>query len=445
MPNRYGVIGAPNAASDRWRDKLTRPMMLFDIAVLWYYSFSGSITLRPMVSAFWIVMAVLGLMVFHMERFPVSRYMLFGIISVLYMLATALLSSSVDASVKYALTMLLYLIIAVELTSNRENIFFFVNVLFWYTVVLMLIGYVQQLMPKVYEEVFLTLLPKDHQSQVLRFMEQETVTGFFNQTSRNALAMGLGTGLCVYKLLKSDKNKPLQRSAYVALLIAFMLQLLNTKKRGALVAVLLVLAYIIYTNRKNWMTKLMITFSSAAMVLFGGFRYIPGLDELMSKNEHYATGGDISNGRFEKWTVYLEMIWKKPLFGYGADSLRAVVEKSEANAHNSYLQITAELGLIGVIVFFLPFVYGLLEGHKRRRRIQTTERRKTAMLTFAMFWQLFGFIIAFFESTFSTENVVFMLFVTQLIMFRLTHEKTDVPTNTQQENTSKGWRGKVWA
>ena len=176
------------------------------------------------------------------------------------------------------------------------------------------------------------------------------------------------------------------------------------------------------------MTKLMITFSSAAMVLFGGINYIPGMSELLNKNEYYAEGGDVSNGRFEIWSDYLNMILQKPLFGFGADSLQTLDDAR--SAHNSYLQITAELGIIGVILFFLPFVYGLLVGHKSRRKIQTNERRKTAMLTFSMFWQLFVFIIALFESTFSTENVVFMLFVTQLIMFRFVYEREETGVKT---------------
>ena len=127
MFGRYYAVVTPAYNTLRWQKKMTLPMAIFDIAILWYYSFSGSMVLRPMASFFWILMAIAGIVVFDMLQFPLSRYLYLGLASVGYMLVTALFSVDQDASLKYALSMLLYLIIAIEITSNHENIIFFCN------------------------------------------------------------------------------------------------------------------------------------------------------------------------------------------------------------------------------------------------------------------------------------------------------------------------------
>ena len=421
MFGRYYAVVTPAYNTLRWQKKMTLPMAIFDIAILWYYSFSGSMVLRPMASFFWILMAIAGIVVFDMLQFPLSRYLYLGLASVGYMLVTALFSVDQDASLKYALSMLLYLIIAIEITSNHENIIFFFKVLFCYSLVLLIITYIQKFAPDLYLDTFAPLLPERYHKNVVGFMERDNMTGFFNQTSENALAMSIGVGLCVYRLIKRPRGKISTLVRDIMLLGAFLYGLILTVRRGSLLAVALILVYILYSYKRNYVTKILVTVSGFWLLFFGGINYIPALSNVLEKNTQYVTSGDVSNGRFEIWEECFEIFGQNPIFGIGADSLAFFLDGS--SAHNSYIQMLAELGIIGFLLFFGPFVYGLFIGIRNRKNTFMFTREDRGLMTFSLFWQLFCFVNAVFEATLSHELIVFMLFVAQLLMIRLVTER----------------------
>jgi O-antigen ligase len=76
-----------------------------------------------------------------------------------------------------------------------------------------------------------------------------------------------------------------------------------------------------------------------------------------------ATGG----GRVEVWPVALRMIRQRPFFGHGfgtEDLLfqsygydpESFLQHTGSYLHNSYLGLTAQLGLVGAVTFFLPLI-----------------------------------------------------------------------------------------
>ena len=423
MFNGYRAIKRSNYNNERCRKKMTISMAVFDIAVLWYYSFGGSITLRPFASFFWIGMALLGWFVFDMNRIILNKYLGLCFVAIAYMLLTSLFSVSISVSLKYALSTLLYLIIAIEITSNYENIRYFLKVLFGYSIILLGITYIQKFNPELYLRVFATLLPQQYHEDVLEFMRRGSTNGFFNQTSSNATAMSLGTGVCLYRLLKKRPEKRFSQSVDFLLLLAFLYGVVLTVRRGALLAVALILAYILYTDKKSWGLKVLFVALGLWLLVLGGINYIPALSNILDKNAQNVLAGDISNGRFDIWADCFALFLQKPLLGYGVDSFNTLLNYTSV-AHNSYIQVFVEQGIIGFVLFFAPFVYEFRMTYKYKKNCWLFSREEKAIVTFALFWQLYCFISAIFESTFTAEITVFMLFIVQFIIIKMLEYRT---------------------
>jgi O-antigen ligase len=70
------------------------------------------------------------------------------------------------------------------------------------------------------------------------------------------------------------------------------------------------------------------------------------------------------------WTGALTAFTQHPLIGIGSRNLQIMmfdfVDEANLAAHNAYLQILAENGIVGFILFFGPFVYLLRRAWKNR-------------------------------------------------------------------------------
>lgn len=155
-----------------------------------------------------------------------------------------------------------------------------------------------------------------------------------------------------------------------------------------------------------------------------GRRFLhPLFSNIISKTEKNATAGDVSNGRTLIWLNSLQLFSTRPLFGYGADTALSVYS---LNAHNSVLQSLVELGLVGAIFYFFPFVYAYVSTiklHLKRMSLNSDER---AIMIFSLFWQSYIFIGAMFEGLFMSEIYVFMMFIAQMMVMRVCSNHIDL-------------------
>jgi exopolysaccharide production protein ExoQ len=119
-------------------------------------------------------------------------------------------------------------------------------------------------------------------------------------------------------------------------------------------------------------------------------------------------------GRSELWPAVLDKIWERPWFGYGFSGFWGD-NKSEAayvwrvtgwdppNAHNGMLDIWLDLGLLGVCIYLIGFVIGLIGGLGSVRRNQS----------FAAFWPVMYLLYFWFsnqtESAFLRQNDIYWL------------------------------------
>ncbi|GAA2758398.1 O-antigen ligase family protein [Actinopolymorpha rutila] len=155
------------------------------------------------------------------------------------------------------------------------------------------------------------------------------------------------------------------RVALAAILVALLTGMLLTQSRGGLAATAVMLgAGLVLGGRLRGRIAAL----CGVLVLIGVFYYAflaptESVDRLVSVVHSDASGrrSDASN-RFPLWAHAARLIAQQPIAGVGAGNYRAAVEQRfgrdpatdavhQRIVHNSYLEIQAELGIVGMLLF----------------------------------------------------------------------------------------------
>ena len=104
------------------KQRITIGMKCLDIIILWYYFFSPSMVLRPFPSIMWVIIAISGLIVFRCRWIHLETYFILSMFAVFALFITSLLSVDMGASLKYTLSIFLYMLILGSLNLSEELI-----------------------------------------------------------------------------------------------------------------------------------------------------------------------------------------------------------------------------------------------------------------------------------------------------------------------------------
>ncbi|MGH2802201.1 MAG: O-antigen ligase family protein [Thermoleophilaceae bacterium] len=173
-----------------------------------------------------------------------------------------------------------------------------------------------------------------------------------------AVVLGLG-------LAAATRNAPL-RLALVAAVIFLSVAFVSTGSRGGFVAALLtaVAALVVFRGRRVYVVAVLL------VVVGIGVPLLAASPDTWDRLTHYDDGG---SGRVDLWTAGWRMAQDHPVAGVGFNNFRAVssdytrepgaLERVEFIVdrphvvHNTYLQLLAENGVIGLLLF-VAFVVG---------------------------------------------------------------------------------------
>jgi exopolysaccharide production protein ExoQ len=198
------------------------------------------------------------------------------------------------------------------------------------------------------------LLPHD------QFLEGNW-SGIFQQKNELGVAMAVG----VVALLASKRRWNLFTIGSTSLCAGL---LLVSRSTTAILACAVAVIAIIYLHLRKQMRLLFVTAILGAVV--AAFIAVPDISTLFSD----ATGKDLTfTGRTAVWALVLKRIEARPFQGYGynafwsgeGDAVNQFLNWKPGQAHNGYVEITAEIGLAGLILFL--FVVG--DGLMRARRL----------------------------------------------------------------------------
>ena len=167
-----------------------------------------------------------------------------------------------------------------------------------------------------------------------------------------ALVLAIGLPIAWHLVSSSDVrlNNRLLRLIYLVYIPAASFAIVLTGTRTAIFAVLPAFAYILWTSNRLKPAIQFLMFIALICSVFVLQSYIPqsAIERLGTTSSSIATG-DLG-GRVKLWREALSIFLDHPYWGIGSGALSSKHELG-AVAHNTFLSVLAELGLIGFLLF----------------------------------------------------------------------------------------------
>lgn len=218
--------------------------------------------------------------------------------------------------------------------------------------------------------------------------------------SPNALAGFLLLSLPI-SLILSETAKDSQKKLFAFILSMLILSglLLTFSKAGWVIVIVLLLMLVVLLPsgiRRGILTKLVVLTVLAALFTLVGFLFLPefkaALARLLSQQITLAS----FKGRIDFWESSIKIFMAYPFLGSGLGTFASIFPQFQVSgnysqhAHNTYLEMFAEVGLIG------GFIFILLLGTSWIRSVYSCWRKKDEKdkaITIGLIVGAFGFIL----------------------------------------------------
>jgi O-antigen ligase len=222
--------------------------------------------------------------------------------------------------------------------------------------------------------------------------------GNANELAR-ALAMGVGLSGGLFAIAKT----PLGRGAALGAGGLCLIAILLTGSRGGLIAMAaMLIAAVVLAKGK----RLALTLATLIIVLFAVGYIATAAPEQKERFLHPGSG----TGRIDIWTVGGRMVEAEPVSGVGAGNFTVssvhyllepgslpnsqYIADTPSVAHNMYLEVLAELGFPGAILFVVLIIFGLGCSIAALSRFRQAGQSRMQALTMAIAVTLIGLLAA---------------------------------------------------
>ncbi|MBX3283573.1 MAG: O-antigen ligase family protein [Acidobacteria bacterium] len=190
-------------------------------------------------------------------------------------------------------------------------------------------------------------------------------------------------------MLMSGAVRRDRKLIYITAVVWMGIALLMSGSRGGLVAMLagVGLIFVLTTRAHGKKKKLVlvgVTVATIAVIVVGAIMI--GGETSLSRFAETAEAGDVTTDRLQIWTVTLKVIVAHLPFGAGIGAFGQAYTPFDTfnglsrveQAHNDYLQVLADAGLIGAVIAG-GFLYSVFVAIKRNTRVENGFRRGVAV------------------------------------------------------------------
>jgi O-antigen ligase len=178
-------------------------------------------------------------------------------------------------------------------------------------------------------------------------------------------------------------------------------------------------AFLIFGGR--WRGRFLVVVAAVAVVGAGYFSYVAS-PEIRSHVSSVGSG----TGRLDLWTVAWRMVEEEPIHGVGAGNFPVssvhyllqpgAIERADyiigspKVAHNSYLELWAELGIVGLGLFLFVAAFCLVSGLKAARTFERQGDVRMEVIARAAFVALAALLAADFFGSRLANKEIWLLF-----------------------------------
>lgn len=383
---------------------------------LWYYFTQETLVLRPMAYVAWILFALYGLVRIITNRVYNRNtvFFLLLLLCVFGMFTSGVFSVDTNSSMQVIMQSFIFFLAGIVMLLEKEERYFYKYVSFLSALFLGII-FLEFILPEMYLSIIEPLLPSSYAAarSHLRIVDGSYI-GLANQTSVTEFLLHIGIAVCVFKLAAAGEQKT-TITRFIPVIL-FVVGLLLTNRRGGVLVALLLLALFLFLNKRTKTTATILIVLLVLLLLYAGSDIVPGLSNILEKID--MNKDDVSHGRLEIWATILSPGSIKWFAGNGVGTLSSRLSEmvGTASAHNAYLQLLYEMGILGAMAYIAPSIYTVIKGIKLffRFKDDAQETHLFAEVSFCLYLQLMILIFSLFEATLTDPPVMFVLAPAQL-------------------------------
>ena len=302
--------------------------------------------------AFLMISAVLFLSIASKRRFSRGvplKFLFFGFV---FLIGISFIYTGDRSAFKdyipYIIAALVFVVF--EFDNFFYSIFFkLFSLLFWVFIASM---YLELISPSLFRSVisFLSLA----KNLVDRSVDGIAIPGLAFEKADAAFLCNMGIGVLFAKIFTRGLNPKF----IIQLGIVFGALMMTGKRTLFLIPLVSIVAFALFFSRSHRVAKAMAVLLAVFVCLAVTYTFVPQVSLVFER--FLADNGDPLSGREVFWTYAMEMFRSSPLLGEGFLSFNAYVnsrgflyygEPWQFQAHNVYLQLLAELGIVGLLLF----------------------------------------------------------------------------------------------
>jgi O-antigen ligase len=255
------------------------------------------------------------------------------------------------------------------------------------------------------------------------------------------MTMALPLGLLFVGAVGKDK-----RLLYVTAIALMGVALLLSGSRGGLVAFIAEIIFLVLlTTGTKSRSRLGLKLGLAGLLLvaiIGGAIFVGGETSLTRVAETAATQ-DVTTGRSNIWQVTLRVIAANMPFGVGFGALGVAYTQHDSmsglerveQAHNDYLQVLADAGLVGLLIGAF-FLWQLFRLGRDSMKVRNTYRKGIAFGALAGIFAILVHSIFDFVLHTTAISVMFLTLLAMLVASRVSYED-DVEDGPQDRSVRR--------
>ncbi len=277
--------------------------------------------------------------------------------------------------------------------------------------------YWQYLFPDRYYAVLYPLFGSKQQDSIRRqFTNHKMYPGFTSQTAVTAQFILLGIMVVLFLYYQNKTKKEKICSIFE---LAFLFGgLLLTGKRSPIVVLPVVIIFVdMLTTKRSKKVKRFLTITLFIVVIFILLYFLsPLLSE--SRNSiarmfEYSFNSiegleTASNGRFSLASHAISEFLKNPLFGIGWGGYTKLY--NAAGAHNIYLQLLCECGMIGFLLAVSAMYYAFSCSIGILKQLDKSDRTLITLMKCSVFIQMYTFVYGLFGNPIYDQSYLLMYF-----------------------------------
>lgn len=301
-------------------------------------------------------------------------------------LISSFFSLDMNSGISLSISIILFILLIILSVDIKQEQWFttFKKLVFFFGVIHVGFTLLYQVYPE-FVDYICTFLLKNEDLEINRYLFKHFGNpGITGQTGINGWYISIFTGLLVINVLLDKNNSIMRKFLSYILIIASIIAIFLTNKRAYILFTFTALILTLFFGKENKNIKLNIKkIISIILLVLIIMVIVTKNNQLMVVIERFMNSDDdISSGRYSLYEKMFLTFLENPLFGIGTYSIPKIIGNL---GHNIYLQILAENGIIGIILFLITFYSGIKLNIKLLKKVNNDlsclEKKKGLMFT----------------------------------------------------------------